>query len=52
MVIRIVTKRENVGQISDGLDVGSTGLVDELDGDIKEDSNSCEVFGYHNWCYL
>lgn len=35
MVIRIVTKRENIGQILDGLVVRSTGLV-ELDGDIKE----------------
>lgn len=36
MVIRIVRKRENIGQIWDGLDVGSAGLADELDGVIKE----------------
>lgn len=46
MVIRIVRKRENIGQIWDGLDVGSAGLADELDGVIKEKKTQEQLWDF------
>lgn len=53
MVIRTITQRGNIGQMQDGLDVGSAGLADELDGDRQRRiKNNYEIFGYQIWCCL